>query len=77
MLEQQLQNNKKYSDEDILKTHGRVALRANEFYSNLDDWEKDWIKSNKTFDATTTGDEIEIVKNTFAKYKPFFNEYYN
>ena len=76
MLLEHLENGTEYTDNDLPKWHGRIALQANEFYTGLDKWEKEWISKKKNLPAQTKGDEIELVKLSFEKYQDLFMEYY-
>ncbi len=76
MLQTHLENGTSYNDQNLPQMHGRAALRANEFYSNLDNWEKEWIKSHKNINPEPQGNELDIVKNTFVKYQSIIKEYY-
>lgn len=76
MLRTHLENGTEYKEDGLPQVHGRETLDANEFYKELDKWEKRWIKSNKQLNPNPVGDEVEIVKSTMRKYKPLFVEYY-
>ena len=76
MLNEKLEKDEEYTDEHLPRTHNRIALRANDFYANLDDWEKNWIKSQKQFALVHENQEITIVKQVFDKYQLLFKEYY-
>lgn len=77
MLRNCLENKTEYSEERLPQVYGREELRANEFYAQLDDWEKSWIKSPKNIQPKPVGYEVEVVKETFAKYLTIANEYYH
>lgn len=58
-------------------THGREAFRANEFYSQLGDWELEFVsKTGKARTPVIQGDEIETVQKMYKKYATLAREYY-
>ncbi len=75
-LENHLKNGTDYSEEGLPLVYKREALRANDFYSSLADWETEWISSKKVLNTKTEGDEIAIVKRVLKKYTPIINVYY-
>ncbi len=77
LLLQHLNNGTTYSEEKLEQAWGRHALRSNEFYSKLADWEENWIKSRKSIPSEPQGDEILVVKAISEKYQSLLNEYYN
>ena len=77
MLQQHLDAGTDYSEEGLRLTHGRESFRANEFYSQLGDWELAFVNTpNKGRTPVTTGDEIEVAKRMFDKYSRLAGEYY-
>ena len=59
------------------RCYGREALRANQFYSKLADWEIAWNKKHHELPASPSGDPIKISKKLLKKYKPAFERVYN
>ena len=58
-------------------THGREAFRANDFYSELGDWELEFVsRTNKVRTPITQGDEIETALKMYKKYVTLAREYY-
>jgi alpha-N-acetylglucosaminidase len=49
-------------------THGRESFRANGFYSQLADWEINWVKTKRRFDQQQKKDEWNIVNELMKKY---------
>ncbi|GAA3568728.1 alpha-N-acetylglucosaminidase [Snuella lapsa] len=76
MLNKHLENDTEYLEEGLPLVYGRETLRANDFYAQLDDWEKEWIKNPKDISSEPQGDELDMVKYIFEKYKSLFPEYY-
>lgn len=76
MLDQHLENGTDYIEKGLPQVHGREALRANDFYNQLADWETSWIETPKQFKELPVGDELNIVLETFKKYSTLADEYY-
>lgn len=77
MLQQHLENGTYYSEEGLPMIYGREALRANDFYNDLANWELEWITTEKKdIDPDPTGDEITLVRDILANYETHFSEYY-
>lgn len=77
MLDKCLAENREYSEEGLKLTHGREALRANDFYNELADWELNYVNTpGKLRTPITEGDEIEVVARMFDKYKRISADYY-
>ncbi len=79
MLQEHLDNGTEYIEEGLPQVYGREAFRANEFYSNLGDWELNFAFSgNKTTDIPIVqGDDYSTVVTMFNKYKKIAEEYYS
>ena len=60
-----------YNEDALPRRSGREALRANDFYSHLADWEKDWIYSIKKYSNIKYGGEYEIVSKMYHYYLPY------
>ncbi len=59
-----------YRDPDA-RVHGREALRANAFYSELVDWEIGFVKNPpKDLPSKPAGDGVATAARLLAKYKP-------
>ncbi|MBC8620068.1 alpha-N-acetylglucosaminidase [Parabacteroides faecis] len=77
MLQKHLDMGKDYSEKGLPMTHGREAFRANEFYSQLGDWELEFVsKTGKARTPVIQGDEIETVQKMYKKYATLAREYY-
>lgn len=77
MLQQHLERGTHYSEEGLPMIYGREALRANDFYNELANWELDWIATEKSdIDPNPKGDEIKMVTEMLVDYKTYFSEYY-
>ncbi len=76
MLKVHLQNGSEYKEDGLSMIHGRETLRANGFYAGLDDWEKEWISTEKDIKRKQPADEVETTLELFAKYKQLAHEYY-
>ncbi|MCT4644840.1 MAG: alpha-N-acetylglucosaminidase [Carboxylicivirga sp.] len=76
MLDQHLKDGTQYNEEGLPQVHGREALRANDFYSKLADWETSWIETPKQFKDSPTGNELTTVLEAYKKYSALANEYY-
>ncbi|GEM_PF-1060665 len=58
-------------DETYIKTqHGRPAQDASDFYTRLTNWEYDWAFQKNEYPSVPSGDEIEIVRELYNKWKP-------
>ena len=77
MLQEHLDEGKEYSEKGLPMTHGREAFRANDFYSELGDWELEFVsRTNKVRTPITQGDEIETALKMYKKYVTLAREYY-
>lgn len=77
MLQQHLDAGTSYSEAGLPQTHGREAFRANDFYSELGDWELAFVSQpNKARTPVTQGDEIEVASRLYKKYAVLAAEYY-
>lgn len=77
MLQGHLDSGTSYTEEGLPLTHGREAFRANEFYSQLGDWELNFVStSGKASAPITRGDEIETVNRLYKKYLKLAAQYY-
>ena len=47
---------------------GRHSSRANDFYSQLADWETEWITTPKHYGKILHPDEVSTVKAAFEKW---------
>lgn len=77
MLQEHLDKGTKYQEEGLPQVHGRETFRANDFYSQLADWELNFVNTpNKARNPITVGDEIEIAQELYHKYAKLAKEYY-
>jgi alpha-N-acetylglucosaminidase len=76
MLRQSIVDKKPYTETGLKQVYGREALRANDFYNNLADWELNWIKTPKHPKPVITGRELATVKLIQSKYSSLLKEYY-
>ncbi len=77
MLQQHLDQGTEYNEDGLPQVYGREAFRANEFYTQLADWELSFVnRPNKARTPVTEGDELKIVRELFAKYSQLAEEYY-
>ena len=77
MLQEHLDKGTKYQEEGLPQVHGRETFRANDFYSQLADWELNFVNTpNKARNPITVGDEIEIAQELYNKYAKLAKEYY-
>lgn len=77
MLHEHLHTGKNYTEEGLPLVYGRESFRANDFYSQLGDWELEFVsKTNKIRTPITQGDEIEIAQAMYKKYVILAKEYY-
>jgi alpha-N-acetylglucosaminidase len=77
MLRECLVNGIKYDEAAVPLRNGRQSLRANEFYSQLADWETEWITTPKRYGEILHPDEISTVKAAFEKWSTKYGEYVN
>jgi alpha-N-acetylglucosaminidase len=75
MLRDCLVTGKKYDEAAVPMRNGRQSLRANEFYSQLADWETEWITTPKKYGEIHHPDELVTVSAAFAKWAPMYDEY--
>lgn len=65
----------RYDEQYIRKSlAGRPALDASDFYTRLTNWEYDWAFNKDVYPDTPQGDEIEIVKELYAKWLPVMKQ---
>lgn len=76
MLANSLRNGTGYSEEGLALTHGREAFRANDFYSNLGDWELRYVATpGKARVPAVEGDPIVTARRMYDKYTALGAEY--
>ena len=49
-------------------------MDASDFYTRLTNWEYDWAFNKDVYPDTPQGDEIEIVKELYAKWLPVMKQ---
>ena len=77
MLQTHLNARTNYEEENLPLTHGRESFRANEFYSQLGEWELNYVrKTGKARTPIAQGDELIITRQLFDKYSKLAHEYY-
>lgn len=77
MLQKHLNAGTDYQEEGLKLTHGREAFRANDFYSQLGEWELAYVSAaGKARVPVTRGDELQITRRLFDKYLELSREYY-
>ena len=57
-------------------THGRHALRANDFYARLSDWEIAWTRVQHSVHDGPVGNTVEVARALHAHYLPLLRETY-
>lgn len=67
MIEEKLINHEEYVEDLLPLVHGRETFRANTFYSELADFELDWIKKKKVL-TKKNFKEYEMVTKLLEKY---------
>lgn len=75
MLRKCLEDGVEYDEASVPRRSGREALRGNEFYSQLTDWETQWITTEKNYPDIERGGEIETVKHMYDKWSAMYPEY--
>ena len=76
MLADSLRNGTGYSEDGLVLTHGREAFRANDFYSNLGDWELRYVATpGKARVPAVEGDPIVTARRMHDKYTALGAEY--
>lgn len=76
MLSDSLRSGAGYSEEGLDLTHGREAFRANDFYSNLGDWELRYVATpGKARVPVVEGDPVAMARRMFDKYSALGTEY--
>lgn len=68
--------NPDYRDDAPWDRFGREALRANDFYSKLADWEIAWSQQPHNLPAEPTGDAVAISTKLLEKYRSWFKKVY-
>lgn len=77
MLQTHLNAGTNYEEDNLPLTHGRESFRANEFYSQLGEWELNYVrKTGKARTPIAQGDELIITRQLFDKYSKLAHEYY-
>lgn len=59
------------------QSHGRESLRANEFYSELADWEIAWNKTPRKLAPVSNLDRVAFAKYLFKKYSRIIKKTYS
>lgn len=59
----------------VPRRSGREQLRGNEFYSDLTDWETQWITTPKNYAPMQYGNEIDVVGRMYEKWSAMYPEY--
>lgn len=78
MLEKHLIDGTGYVESGLPQAYKREAFRANQFYSDLADWEIQYVNTfGKVRVPISEGDEVNITKRMFKKYLKLAKEYYN
>lgn len=75
MLRKCLTDGIAYDESAVPLRNGRQQLRANDFYSQLADWETEWITTPKRYGKIEHPCEIATVKEAFEKWSPLYDEY--
>lgn len=76
-LDECLKNGVVYDDAKVRMTHGRQALKANEIFRRMTDWETDWITKDKTYPPRPVGHAVDVAARLCEKYKPLIKEMYS
>jgi len=66
-LDQVLATGSTYSDPPNT-CYGHIALRANEFYNELADWELAWNSQHHELPAKPQGDKLKISQELYDEY---------
>ncbi len=66
----------KYDDSFCTKVYGRQAWRANEFLSNLADWEIAWVKSPRTVNEFKPSCELTAARKAYDWLRPLAETMY-
>jgi alpha-N-acetylglucosaminidase len=69
-LDQKLAAGESYDDAKIKSVYARPAMRANDFYSRLADFEEAWPNQKDAYPSMPTGDSVAIAYELFEKYLP-------
>ena len=75
MLRTCLVEGREYDEASVPRRSGREQLRGNEFYSDLTDWETQWITTPKNYPDMTYGNEVPVVKRMYEKWSAMYPEY--
>ncbi len=75
MLRQCLVDGVQYDETSVPQSAGREALRGNKFYSDLTDWETEWITTEKNYPEMEYGNETQVVSGMFGKWSALYPEY--
>lgn len=76
MLSDRLQKGAGYSEDGLQLVHGRESFRANDFYSNLADWELRYVTTpGKARVPAVEGDPIATARRMYDKYSALSKEY--
>ena len=75
MLRTCLVEGREYDEASVPRRSGREQLRGNEFYSDLTDWETQWITTPKNYPDMTYGNEVPVVKRMYEKWSAMYPDY--
>lgn len=70
----QVKEKQPYSEDGLPQVYGRPALRSNEFFNKLADWELNWIHSDKQYAPFQRGDTVRIARDVLAQFEPDMRE---
>ena len=70
MLADRMGRGESWSEAGFKLNYNRPVANAKPFYNELYDWEMNWIQSDKSYDADTMGDPVEVARAMLAKYRP-------
>ena len=67
-IAQRLENRKAYKEKGLKQHHGRAAFRANDFYTQLADWETAWVKGHTKYSPLPQGNPVTLSQKMLVKY---------
>ncbi len=67
-LRSQKNDASRYSEKDLEWSYDRPAHYANEFYSKMSDWEKNWIEQTESYPDKPQGNPIQIARELYEKW---------
>ena len=71
MLADRMARGETWTEAGLPLNMDRPDIKAKPFYNELYEWEKKWIRGDKSYDSDSVGDSLATAKSILEKYKSF------